>query len=1113
MIDKIVGFAIKQRVAVVILTLFLLAFGVWQASKLPIDAEPDVTNTQVVVSALDPALGPQELEKRVTFPLELALAGMPHLEHMESSSQYGLSQVRCYFDEQVNLYSARGYVTARIQNVQGQFPSGINATMLPDTTGTGEIVHIRIAGGPMTLMQRRSYADWTLRPQLLQVKGIADVNVLGGQIRQWQVQADPQKLAMRGLSISDVDAALSANNSDMGGSFLNQGSVERIVRGVGFVQSLDDIRQIVVGAKNGIPVTLGQVAAVQEGPAPTQGSATSDAQGEAVLVLPLLRVGANTQTAMQGVDAKLATLSKDLPPGTHFIKEFDRTALTQDTLHTVIHNLVEGGVLVIVILFLFLLQMRAGLIVSAIIPLSMTIAIIGMSVFHISANLMSLGAIDFGMIVDGAVIIVENSVRRLAAEGKKGQEDGDKDKSEDKKDAGKDKDGKKDLSDDERHEIIRQSAAEVLTPSVWGITIILATYLPVLTLTSIEGKLFKPMALTVMFALMGSLLLSLTLIPALCAFFLKGGKQPKNKPLEWLTECYSHGLDRAIKHKWVTVGIALAFVAAAFFGATKLGSEFVPTLEENNVDISVYYDPSIDLPEMIQRSTLAEKVIMQSFPHEVSHVITRIGRPYVPTDAMLQSQGDIMIELKDRSQWKDAKNQKELTAKMKKVVDELPGFSTDYTQPIQSRMFEMIYGQGQTSDFGVKVFGQNLDVIHQQAEKIADVLKTIPNAQDVKVQTTTGLPQLVLTINRQAIARYGITVADVNTVIDSAIGSRPVTQVVDGSEQIEVTVRLTPTARQTPKEIGRVLVPGPHGLEVPLSEVADIQEVDGPVEIDRENEQRRIMVNANVGGSNLGGFVKQAQQKIKSQIHLPPGYSLAYGGEYESLQSGRSRLVLVVPIALTAILGLLLVVFGKMRQALIIFTGIPMAISGGILALLLRHLPFSMTGAVGFIALGGIALLNGIVMLSFINSLREQGKSVKEAVEEGARERLRPVLMTGTVATIGFIPMALSTGLGAEVQRPLATVVIGGLITATLLTLFVLPTLYSWFEHDDEGGKRKKPRPRHRARSSRKNNGSGNNSNGNGTNGHDGYHAPAPEDHALVPVEHHDLVLKFDKTP
>ena len=1078
MINAIVGFAIKQRVAIVVLTLFLLGLGVWQAVQLPIDSEPDVTNVQVVVSALDPALGPQELEQRVTFPLEQALAGMAHLDRTESISQYGLSQVTCYFDEKTDIYTARSYVNERLQNVQGQLPDGINATMLPATTGVGEILHVRIAGGPMSLMERRSYADWVMRPQLLQVPGIADVNVLGGKVRQWQVSADPQKLAARGLSVGDVGSALAANNANIGGSFLNQGPVERIVRGIGFLQSLDDVRQVVVGAQNGVPVMLAQVADVKEGPAPAQGSATSDGQGETVIVLPLLRVGANTQTTMQGVKAKLATLSKGLPPGTHFEQEFDRTALTKSTLDTVIHNLVEGGVLVVVILFLFLLQLRAGFIVSAIIPLSMMVAIIGMSVFHISANLMSLGAIDFGMIVDGAVIIVENSVRRLAAESKDRQ------------------DGKK-LSDDERHDIIQKAAAEVLTPSVWGITIILATYLPVLTLTSIEGKLFKPMALTVMFALTGSLLLSLTLIPALCTFFLKAGKQPKNKPLEWLTDRYASGLDRAIKHKWVTVGLALAFVAVSFFSAGKLGSEFVPTLEENNIDISVYYDPSIDLPQMLDRSTLVEKVLMQHFPNEIAHVLTRIGRSYVPTDAMLQSQGDIMIQLKDRSQWTDAKDQKELTGKITKVVDELPGFSTDYTQPIQSRMFEMIYGQGQTSDFGVKVFGPDLNVIRQQAAKIAAVVQTVPNAQDVKVQTTTGLPQLVLTVNRQAAARYGISVADVNTVIDSAIGTRTATMGVDGSQQIEVTVRLASADRQTPEQIRRILVPGPHGLQIPLSEVASIQNMDGPVEIDRENEQRRIMVNANVGGNDLGGFVKAAQQKIKSQVHLPPGYTLAYGGEYESLQSGRSRLALVVPIALTAILALLLIVFGRMRQALMIFTGIPLAISGGILALLLRHLPFSMTGAVGFIALGGIALLNGIVMLSFINDLRRQGKTVKEAVEEGARERLRPVLMTGTVATIGFIPMAVSTGLGAEVQRPLATVVIGGLITSTLLTLFVLPTLYSWFEHDDDG-KHKKRRPRKHTKNSR---------------GHNGYHAPLPEDHELVPAEKRNLVLKFDKTP
>ena len=861
MIDKIVSFAIKQRVAVVVMALFLVGLGVWQAAQLPIDAEPDVTNTQVVISALAPALGPEELEQRVTFPLEQALAGMPHLDHTESISQFGLSQVTCFFDEQVDLYTARQEVTARLQNVQGQLPGGVNPTMLPDTTGIGEIMHVRIAGGDMTPMQRRTYADWVVRPLLLQVPGIADVNVLGGDIRQWQVRVDAQALAARGLTVADVDGALAQNNASIGGSFLNSGPVERIVRGVGFLQSLDDIRQVVVGSRNGIPITLAQIADVQEGPAPRQGTATADGQGDSVVIIPLLRVHADTRQAVQGVKAKLAQLQKGLPPGAHFEILFDRTKLNNATLDTIIHNLVEGGLLVIVILFLFLLQLRAGLIVSAIIPLSMMIAIIGMSLFHVSANLMSLGAVDFGMIVDGAVIIVENSVRRLAAERKEGegQEDGGEGK---------------ELDDDKRHETIRQAAAEVLTPSVWGIIIILATYTPILTLTSIEGKLFKPMALTVMFALFGSLLLSLTLIPALCAFFLQGREQKRNKPLEWLTERYSHGLAWALDHRWVTVGGALALLAGSVFLALRLGSEFIPTLDENNIDISVYYDPSTDLPEMIDRSTLAETVLLQKFPHEISHVLTRIGRPYVPTDAMLQSQGDIMIELKDRKQWKDAKTQKELTAKITTAMDELPGFSTDYTQPIKSRMDEMIYGQGQTSDFGVKVFGPDLGVVRQQAQQIADVVKSVKGAQDVKVQTTTGLPQLVIAINRDAIARRGINLSDVNDVIDSAIGSRTATMVVDGNQQIEVTVRLADQYRQTPQEIGRVLVPGPNGLQVPLNELATLQELDGPVQIDREDEKRRIMVNANVGGSDLGSFVKAVKQKIKSQVHLPPGYTL-----------------------------------------------------------------------------------------------------------------------------------------------------------------------------------------------------------------------------------------------
>ena len=1070
MINAIVQFAVKQRVAVVIFALFLLGLGVWRATQLNIDNEPDVTNTQVVVSTLAPAYGPEELETRVTFPLEIALAGMKDLDHTESISQFGLSQVTCYFDEKIDIYQARELVNERLMQAQSQLPAGVNAQMNPVSTGLGEILHARLVGGPMTPLEQRTFMDWTVRPQLLTVPGIADVNVIGGRTRQWQVSLDAQKLTAHGLSVADVDAALSSNNANIGGSFLTQGPTQSIVRGVGLVRSLDDVRAVVVSSRGGTPVLLSQVADVQEGAAPIQGTATQDGLGETVVVLPLLRIGADTRTTMTAVKAKLALVAKDLPPGAHFDYEFDRTTLIRETLRTVVHNLVEGGALVIVILFLFLLQLRAGLIVSAIIPLSMMVAIIGMSALGISANLMSLGAIDFGMVVDGAVIIVENSVRNLAQ---------------------KAKDGGGDLSDEDRHEIIRKSAVEVLTPSVFGIIIILATYTPVLTLSGIEGKLFKPMAVTVMFALFGSLLLSLTLIPVLCAFFLKGGVQKENKPLLWLTDRYAKGVERAVNHRWVTIGGALAFLAVSVFFGLHLGSQFAPQLQENAIDISAYYDPATSVPEMVDRSTLLEKVLMQKFPHEISHVLTRIGRPQIPTDPMLQSQCDVLIALRPDSAWTQAKDQKELTAKITKVADEVPGFESSYSQPIQTRMDEMIYGQGDRADVGVKILGTDMEILRQQAAAVVKVLQGIKGAADVKAETTNGLPQLVVAVNRSALARYGITVADVNAVIDSAIGPRTVTTVTDGNVQIDVTVRLAEAYRSDPTQIGRVLVPGPNGLQVPLFELASIRTVDGPVQISRENEKRRITVTANVRGNDLGSFVQEAQKKIQTQVHLPHGYTLEYAGDYESLKSGRARLLTVIPIALVAILALLLIVFGRMRQALMIFTGIPLAISGGILALSLRHMQFSMTAAVGFIALGGIALLNGIVLLTFINHLREQGKSVKEATLEGAKERLRPVLMTGTVAAIGFIPMAVSRGMGAEVQQPLATVVIGGLITSTLLTLFVLPTLYAWFEKDDDKKDDKKEKEEEKGD---KKDGPGNGSNGsNGSNGNEAHVYPRPQ--------------------
>ena len=1061
-----------------VVSLFLMGAGVWQASQLAVDAQPDVTNTQVVVSALATSYGPEEMEQKVTFPMEIALASMNHLDHTESISQFGLSQITCYFDEQIDIYEARHQVAEQLQNLQGQLPPHVNAQMDPVSTGLGEIYHVRIVGGNLSLMQQRSLMDWTVRPQLLTVPGIADMNVLGGEVREFQVVIDPQRLMARGLTVSDVNKALDANNQNNSGKFITQGREERLIRGVGLIRSLDDVSKIVVGASEGVPITVAQIATVQEGAAVRQGAATENGQGEQVFGIPLLRIGANTRVVMQDVKKKLKEIEKQLPSGAHFEGAFERTALIENTLHTAIHNLIEGGVLVIVVLFLFLLQIRAGLIVSAIIPLAMLFAIVFMKVFSISANLMSLGAIDFGMIVDGAVIIVENSVRRLAAEDKQQQADkkpeaqddqpqkadtaetpsadsADSDKSGDKtaETASPPTHGKKAKPEEERrHQIIYESAVEVLKPSVFGIIIILATYLPILSLSDVEGKMFRPMGLTVMFALTGSLLFSLTLIPALCAYFLKNAKERHNYVLEFLSKHYRPAVEWAIDHKWVVTGVAVGIVGICGFLATKLGSEFVPTLDENNIAISVYYAPSASLPEMIERSSVVEGLLLHSFPDEITKVLSRIGRPAIPTDPMLTNQADVFIALAPRDKWKKAHSQEELTGQITKLLDKVPGFSTDYTQPIKMRMDEMIYGQGMRADFGVKVLGPDMEVLRQQGGRIAEVIQSVSGAEDVKVEQTQGLPQLQININRNAIARYGISAGDINTVIETALGGYAATTFNDANQQIDVTVRYAEASRDDPRKIGRTLVPAPGGAQIPLSELAEIKEVDGPVQISRENERRRLMVNANVRGRDLGGFVTEAQRKIEQQVKLPTGYSLEFGGTYESLKSGRARLLLVVPIALTAILLLLLVVFGRMRQALIIFTGIPLAISGGILALLARHMHLSMTAAIGFIALGGIALLNGLVMVSFINDLREQGKNVRDAVLEGAQERLRPVLMTGTVASIGFIPMAVSSGLGAEVQRPLATVVIGGLITSTLLTLFVLPTLYAWFEKDDSDG-------------------------------------------------------------
>ena len=1075
MINAIIRFSIQHRFFIVIFALLLVGAGVWSATQLPIDAVPDITNKQVVINTVAPALAPAEVERQITFPLEVALSGMPHLQETRSISQFGLSQVTVVFDDDTDIYFARQLVNERLQAAKEQLPPNIRPPeMGPVSTGLGEIYHVIVDAGAgearydpqgqgrgpgpgrfgrdsgqrrgpdpgQSIMERRTLLDWVIKPQLRTVPGIIEVNSFGGLEKQFQVLVDPQKLIAHRITLRQVQEALSENNQNAGGAYLQRGDEQQLVRGVGVIRNMEDIGNIVLGAEHGTPISIKDVAQVTTGPAIRQGAVTTDGKGETVAGIAMLLLGENGRVVVQRVKEKLVQIQKTLPAGTRLIGFLDRSALIDRTLETATHNLIEGGVLVILILFLFLLQLRAGLIVSSAIPLSMLFAIVGMKHYNVSANLMSLGAIDFGMIVDGAVIIVENGIRRLSE---------------------RRKELRRDLTEGERLDTIYESAVEVLKPSLFGVIIILAAYLPIITLSGIEGKMFRPMGLTVILALVGALILSITLIPALCAFFLRvreageprvgrgadsgGGRAPGENPiLERLAHVYEPALRWAMRHRSVTVGGALLFfvLCASFF--PRLGSEFIPELDEGALDIQTTYPPSISLEKAIERAGVLERKLKQEFPHEVDRVLTRIGRAEVATDPMLVSQHDVMVSLTPPSQWKRAKTKEELVKQMAEVAESLPGMGVSITQPIKMRMNELIEGIGIRADLGIKLFGDDMDLLAAKGAEIARAVQSVPGAADVSVETTAGLPVLNINIRRDEIARYGINVADVQRVIETAVGGTEAGSIIQGNRRFDLTVRLAQQYRSDPEALGRILVPAPGGEQIPLAQLADIQSVEGPVQVSRENGQRRVVIQANVRGRDLGSFVEVAEQKIEAEVKLPTGYHLEYGGTYEHLQSGRARLMIVVPVTFFLIFLLLFSTLGSLKQAALVFTGIPFAITGGILALFFRGMHFSMSAGIGFIALFGVAVLNGVVLVTFINHLREQGASVQHAVERGCLTRLRPVLMTAAVASIGFIPMALARGAGAEVQKPLATVVIGGLLTSTLLTLFVLPTLYAWCE-------------------------------------------------------------------
>lgn len=1028
MIERIIRFSIQQRVFVVIFALFIVGAGLLAATRLPIDAVPDITNKQVQINVKAPALGPEDVERQITFPLEVALGSLPRRQEMRSLSQFGLSQVTIVFDDDVDIYFARQLVNERLQEARDSLPTGAQIELGPVSTGLGEILHLTLDSPKYSLMQRRTMMDWIVAPQLRTVPGIAEINTMGGQAKQYQVLVDPQKLIARKLTMRQVFEALARGNQNAGGAYITHGSEQQIVRGSGLVQSLDDIRSMAITAKNGVPVTIGDVAEVGFGAAVRQGAVTQDGKGETVIGVTMLLLGENGRVVVQRVKDKVKEIQKSLPPGTQLNGLLDRSELIGRAIGTATRNLVEGGVLVIVVLFLFLLQARAGLIVSSAIPLSMLIALIGMNYFGVSANLMSLGAIDFGLIVDGAVIIVENTVRRLS---ERQQHRGGV------------------LSQDERDEVILHASTEVLKPAIFGMGIIIAAYIPILTLQGIEGKMFRPMGQTVIMALAGATLLSLTLIPALCAFFLKVREEKENPVVERIQHGYAPTLRWAMRYRVPTVGAALVFLMLCLALFPLLGSEFIPELDENAIGLEVTYPPSISLEEVVKRQAVMERVLKEKFPDEILTVLSKMGRSELATDPMLASGGDVMIPLKPPSEWKQAHSKEELVEKVAKVLDEVPGVGAAISQPIKSRMMELVEGVGIRGDVGIKLFGPDREVRQQVANRIAGAARKIPGSADVKVEVTQGLPVLDIRIRRAAIARYGIQVGDVQDVIEATLGGKEASTIVEEDQRFPLVVRLAASYRGDPNAIGRILVPAPNGAQLPLAQLADIRSTEGPVQLSRENGEGRTVIQANVRGRDLGSVVEELQKKVETEIKLPTGYHLQYGGTYEKMQSGRARLLIVVPITFAVIFLLLFTTFGSLKQAALVFTGIPFAITGGILALFGRGMHFSMSAGIGFIALFGVAVLNGVVLVTFINELRAEGKAVSEAVEEGCLTRLRPVLMTATVASIGFIPMALGHGAGSEVQKPLATVVIGGLMTSTLLTLFVLPTLYNWFERDE----------------------------------------------------------------
>lgn len=1035
MFERLIRFAIAQRSLVMLAVAAMAAFGIYSYQQLPIDAVPDITNVQVQINTAAAGYSPLETEQRITFPIETAMAGLPKLEETRSLSRYGLSQVTVIFKDGTDIYFARQMINERLQEAKESLPAGITPKMGPVSTGLGEIYLWTVEtkpgakkpdGTPYTPTDLREIQDWIIKPQLRNVLGVTEINAIGGYAKQYQVAPHPDKLGSYGISLQEIVAALERNNSNVGAGYIERQGEQLLIRAPGQVGNRDDIANIVVANREGVAIRIRDVADVVIGRELRTGAATENGR-EVVLGTVFMLIGQNSRAVSQAVDKKMVEINRSLPEGVHAVTVYDRTVLVDKAINTVKKNLLEGAVLVIAILFMFLGNIRAALITAMVIPLAMLFTFTGMLQYHVSANLMSLGALDFGIIIDGAVVIVENCVRRLAhAQQKLGRR----------------------LTLQERFEEVFAASQEARRPLLYGQLIIMVVYLPIFALTGVEGRMFTPMAFTVVIALLGAMLLSITFIPAAVALFI-GDKvaEKENALMRTAKRWYAPALDKVMGNTPVVLVFAAVAVMLSGLLATRMGSEFVPSLNEGDIAIQALRIPGTSLTQSLAMQQQLETRLMNNHK-EIERVFARTGTAEIASDPMPPNISDGYIMLKPRAQWPQPnKPREQLLAEIETTANSLPGSNYEFSQPIQLRFNELI--SGVRSDVAVKLYGDDMAVLDATAASIAGVLGKVAGATEVKVEQTSGLPMLTVQIDREQTARYGLNMADVQAAISTAIGGQQAGTVFQGDRRFDIVVRLPDSLRSDLEQLKRLPLALPQGASaegrarfIPLGEVASLQVAPGPNQISREDGKRRIVISANVRGRDIGSFVAEATRQLQSQVKIPAGYWTSWGGQFEQLQSATARLQLVVPLALGLVFILLFAMFGNVKDGLLVFSGIPFALTGGILALWLRDIPLSISAAVGFIALSGVAVLNGLVMIAFIRQLREQGLPLQQAIRDGALSRLRPVLMTALVASLGFVPMAIATGTGAEVQRPLATVVIGGILSSTVLTLLVLPLLY-----------------------------------------------------------------------